>query len=207
MKVLLSLALAFVALDASQAHASWSFITATGLTAEECAGLTILAGVNCCPTKQDPAICFLCNSAEATFNADKAIPDSEVPSCGIIDAMLSYAESEANCTAGKAEFDTSFNLASFCECSDVPAPELCKVCDDNQVVTTNTTAVVPDGDGLTCIEGFEFARHVTNQTVCDGIETDESKAACCVEASSGISLCMKSLVVAATLLLGVMYAI
>ncbi|CAJ1934524.1 unnamed protein product [Cylindrotheca closterium] len=238
MKLLLSLALVFVAVDPAQAQcttefcpggitleggevdldgtiftcselsASWSSIIATpNLTTQECAGLTILAGVNCCPTKQYPATCFLCNSAEAIFNANKALPDSEVPVCGIIDALFSYAEIEANCTAGKAEFDQSFNLASYCECSDVPAPDLCKVCDDNQIVNTKTRALVPDGDGLTCIEGFEYARHVANQTVCDRIETNESKAACCVvEAfSSGISLSMKTLV--AALFLGVMCAI
>ena len=184
--------------------ALWSTIIAIGLSADECAGLIILAGVNCCPTKQGPATCFHCGSSSATFNADKTVPGVDAPPCGIIDAMLSYSPDEATCTEGKAEFDQSFNLASYCGCSDVSAPNLCKPCDDNQ--EHNSTALVPGADGLTCVEGFDYASHVTNQTVCDEIEDSDTKAACCIDmASSGISLSMNS--IAAALLLGVMYAI
>ncbi|CAJ1934525.1 unnamed protein product [Cylindrotheca closterium] len=191
-------------LTCSEFSATWSTILNAGVSAEECVGLTILAGVNCCPTRQDPASCFLCGSAEATFDADKILPGGETRSCGIVDALLSYSPTESSCSSGKSEFDQSFNLVSYCECSDVPAPELCKPCDDNQDI--NTTALIPGEDGLTCVEGFEYARHVTNQAACDEIETSENKAACCIDmVSSGISLSTKSL--AACLLLSVMFAI
>jgi hypothetical protein len=176
------------------------------LSEAQCSDIAIEAEINCCPTKQASPTCFLCLSASDTLNADKELPGGI--SCGTLEAQLSYAPTAAICDGAKAGFEGFFNVESFCECTNSVAPDICKPCNDNQEV--NPTAVVPDEDGFTCTAGAEFARHITNQTACaEDIETDEARAACCIDKaeSGGMSSLSMNSFAALLLLVGVSFAI
>lgn len=178
-------------------------------TQEQCDSDELFAEIviSCCPEKQTPQDCFLCGSATDTFNADKIIPGAA--SCGVLDATVSYVQnSETLCATARADLVSSrLDILSFCECSSVSPPNICKLCGDNQVV--NSAAILPDGDGQTCGDGADIASHLTQAgaaALCPDIENATITAACCSNVSAGgrINFSMSSLV--AVLLLGVGFA-
>ncbi|CAJ1959958.1 unnamed protein product [Cylindrotheca closterium] len=178
------------------------------LTEAECQVIANDAIIDCCPVKQSPQNCFICEDASATFNAAKAFPDG--PTCGTIDDQFSYLPA-GSCAVGFAGFVANgFNISSYCECSNVVAPNVCKVCDDDQDIST--TANIPSDEiDFTCVEGAAYASHFNTQAAC-AVEVDiaETKAACCVDkgaSGSTSSFSMNSFAGALMLLLaGVSFA-
>ena len=162
----------------------------------QCEQSVKLLEVICCPATATPGGCFICGNAEASFNAQKEL--AGVTNCGTLDSQLSILPAGALCEEVKAEIP--LDIPSFCECAGATSPpNTCKVCGDNQEVST--TATIPDGNGLTCSQGYDVAKYINNATLCASISTTEVKAACCIDkASGGINLSVSRL--AAALLVG-----
>lgn len=178
-------------------------------TQEQCDSDELLTEIviNCCPEKQTPQDCFLCGSATDTFNADKVLTGA--PSCGILDATMSYIQNdEAECASTRAALLASpFDFLSYCECSSASPPNICKPCGDDQVV--NAEAIVPNGSGEACGVGAELASHLTQagaEKLCSRFSNNTITDVCCSDVSAGGSnFSMTSLV--AALLLGVGFAL
>ena len=145
-------------------------------------------------TKQANAQCSLCGAADASFNAEKELMGVEGITCAALSEQLSQLPEGEMCDGGKGLMP--IDLASYCECAGTTPPNTCKVCGDNQNI--NSAAVAQDG--VTCGQGLDFAKYITNATMCaESFQTEEVKKTCCVDkegASSGIDLSISSLVAA-----------
>ncbi|KAL3942724.1 MAG: hypothetical protein SGBAC_003131 [Bacillariaceae sp.] len=85
-----------------------------------------------------------------------------------------------------------FEHESFCGCQGVTAPETCNICGDDELVAFPTNAVPWefDDERYTCAEAVEFARHVSDPTVCSNqVATPAVKQACCRKQGEGCPTC------------------
>jgi len=71
---------------------------------------------------------------------------------------------------------------SFCGCEGFTAPDSCKICEDDEVLAfpTNYVPWEQETERYTCAEAVEFARHVSDSTICSNVvATPAVKQACC----------------------------
>lgn len=139
-----------------------------------------LGEIRCCPKTMDP-ICFLCGSADASFDKEKII--DETMTCGSLDEMMQLNPRSESCDAWLGMYSSGYlNVQSYCGCEGAVAPDTCKPCPDGY--TVNATAAVPDESGMTCADGAEMFSHLLeegcNDMTSDATEMEEIQKACCI---------------------------
>jgi hypothetical protein len=117
-----------------------------------------------CCDNQNPT-CSICPPGSILGNPEQelTIGDSVVMTCLDLNELVSYTpQDECAETIGNEDF----SVASWCGCEGVEAPEDCSLCGpDDQL--KNAEFEIPGTDGWTCEYAEEFARHVTNATICE----------------------------------------
>lgn len=128
--------------------------------------------------------CSLCGS-DVAFNEAKALPGTDGITCGAVNGQLSPLPTEELCAGGKAQFGTAIDFPAFCECAGAAAPNVCKICNDDQVV--NTTKLIPDGpeEGFTCGDGAAIVSYVADANLCSQFLNSEAQAECCMAKPAG----------------------
>jgi hypothetical protein len=133
-------------------------------TAEGCTDLVDGLRPGCC-TNPDPTSCTICPDGSPI-----GLPDREIIiigegiTCADLDQQVSFY-SEDRCADALGEADIDY--ASWCGCAGVEIPDDCFLCGPDEEVNSDPDAIIPETDGLTCVEGSELARHIVNATFCE----------------------------------------
>jgi hypothetical protein len=136
-------------------------------TAEGCTDLLDDGRPACC-TNPDPTSCTICPDGSPIGLPDREIVIIEEGfTCADLGQRISFY-SEDRCADELGE--SGVNYASWCGCAGVEIPDECFLCGPDEEVNSDSDAIFPDSNGLTCVEGSQLARHVVNETVCNEVK-------------------------------------
>jgi hypothetical protein len=137
------------------------------LTSEEMCTDIVEARAFCC-TNPDPTSCTICPDESPVGLPDRKISTEDFDeysfTCGELDRVASFFP-EDDCDINEVE-SFNVNFASWCGCAGVETPDECFLCGPDEEIS-DPDAIIPESDGLTCEEGAELARHITNETFCE----------------------------------------
>jgi hypothetical protein len=91
---------------------------------------------------------------------------------------------EVECDATVADIGLAVGVYCGCEGENI-IPDECALCPEGEEVA-RPNGLIPDSDGLTCAEGEQFVRFITDQTICEGPMVGSARTACgCVSTKGG----------------------
>jgi hypothetical protein len=129
----------------------------------------------CCITDAI-ATCGICANGGTPGTPDKSVILEDL-TCGQFDRIIALVP-EDECGVTRDELGIA--LGAYCECEGEAIPDECALCPEGQEVE-DPNRLIPEAE-LTCGEAEEFARFVTNVTMCEE-EVALAGTVCCVAKS------------------------
>jgi len=129
-------------------------------------------------TEEQIGSCLFCGS-DVPYNKEKTWAGDNL--CSQFDEILGELSAGDQCISfidGVID-ENGFDFQSFCECEGKAAPDLCKVCPDDEELDADKA--ISGVDGLTCGQGAEYIKHLTDSTKCGELDT----SACCTKEHGG----------------------